>query len=78
MSLESLYGPDPPESDEILCPLCDAVADEFYISCDGDLLGCESCVDKTDAGEWMAKEKEAIEAEIGDRKYHEMKDNGEL
>lgn len=75
MSLESLYGPDPPESEEILCPLCDATADEFYISSDGELLGCESCVDKKDAGEWLAEQKEAIEAEIGDRKYREWRDD---
>lgn len=75
MSLNSLYGPDPPEPDEILCPLCDAVADEFYISCEGELVGCDMCIDKKDAGEWLAEQKEAIESEIGDRKYREWRDD---
>ena len=80
MSLESLYGPDPPEPDEILCPVCGDGCETIYLDDNNEVAGCENCIMdqymKLDAAELMGKEKEVQEADEGDRKYHEMKDEG--
>lgn len=49
-----------PEPDRVpVCPICYAREPErIYINSEGDALGCENCVDWTDAWEWIEKHPE--------------------
>jgi hypothetical protein len=73
MSIESLYGPDPPEPDYPICPLCESECQTIYRSCDGDILGCANCVSAVDAWEWQAEERKN-EGPDPDRLYDEWRD----
>lgn len=43
---------NPTDDIEITCPICGYVCETFYKR-DGDILGCDICVDKVDAYEEM-------------------------
>ena len=79
MSLESLYGPDPPEPDEILCPVCGENCETVYLDA-GAVIGCDNCILSNyyamESWEWAEIDKRGREADEGDRRYREMKDEG--
>lgn len=78
MSLNKESYLDPPEPEQHLYPVCGEDCTEIFTNPDNLPAGCENCImddfTKWDAGEWWAKEKEGREADEGDRKYHESKD----
>lgn len=66
----------PPEPDPIYCPVCDEECSEIYFDKSGNVVGCDYCISKQDAGEWAAEEAEkARESEI-DRRIDERRDGG--
>jgi hypothetical protein len=73
MSLESLYGPDPPEPDYPECPVCGDECEEILYSINGDIVGCDHCIKKVDAWEWAAEEKKNAGPDP-DRLYDEYKE----
>ena len=79
MSLTSLYGSDPPEPEEILCPVCGENCETVYLDA-GAVIGCDNCILSNyyaiSAEYWADIDKRGREADEGDRKYHEMKDEG--
>lgn len=75
MSLESLYGPEPLEPEQMpKCPVCGDECETVYKNCDGEVIACDGCIVSQDALEWEAEEKEAEEADCGDRLYHDWRD----
>lgn len=46
------YGTLDPTADEIICPVCGYACETFYKH-DGEIIGCDICVDKVDAYEEM-------------------------
>jgi len=41
-----------PEEDEPICPVCGEECEELYIV-DGDVIGCDCCVNRVDASDWL-------------------------
>lgn len=75
MSFQSLYGPEPPAPEPMPnCPVCGDKCETVYKNCDGEVIACDGCINSQDAWEWQAEEKEAEEADRGDRLYHEWRD----
>lgn len=33
------------------CPYCNKEC-EYYYTCDGEIMGCDNCIEKVDAAEW--------------------------
>lgn len=40
-----------PDCDDVGCPVCGEAAETFFVI-DGEVIGCENCVDRVDAYEW--------------------------
>ena len=41
------------EEEEIICPICLKESEEFYEDKDGEIVGCDRCIKRYDAWEWM-------------------------
>lgn len=48
---------DPPEREMPVCPWCDAETDTFYRDRDGEICGCDCCVEAADAYEYTEREQ---------------------
>ena len=57
------YEPDDPV--ELVCPVCGADCRQYYRNLDGEILGCEECVETVDAEDYIAEVREAHEIEKG-------------
>lgn len=57
--MTELYGPDDGEEIETVCPCCGAHdVETFYTDSSGvDVVGCEVCLHRHDAYEWLADRK---------------------
>lgn len=44
--------PEPPEQDMPICPECGEECETIYRGRDGQILGCENCVDELNAYDW--------------------------
>lgn len=42
--MERTGYPDGREAEEITCPVCGADAENFYVTCDRTIVGCEICL----------------------------------
>lgn len=51
-----LYGVD--ERPTVKCPWCEEECETLYIDQNGDVAGCEHCVDTVDAYDWMNEHRE--------------------
>ena len=51
---------------EVICPVCRCECEEFYIDCNGEIVGCNNCAYVVDAYEHTAAQME-LEADY----YHE-------
>ena len=52
------YGPDSAEEIEYSCPVCGAdEPEDFYFGRDGEVCGCDRCVRRRDAYEYMAEKR---------------------
>ena len=56
-------GPDP------VCPICGHECPETIFLQDGDVVGCENCIDAQDANDWAADEWERQKE--AERDYYE-------
>lgn len=59
--------PSPPEPDDAYCPVCNQICETLYRNWEGEIVGCDQCIDRVDAYEWQA-EHNAEQAEF----YKEM------
>ena len=41
------------EFEEPVCPMCGQKAIDFYLDRDDDIIGCDNCVCKVDAGDYL-------------------------
>lgn len=51
---------DPPDYDVPECPVCGAECDTIYTSMNGEVLGCNECINSKDAYDYMEERKEAL------------------
>ena len=63
----------PPEPDPVYCPVCDEECSEIYFDKSGNVVGCDYCISKHDAGEWAAEEAEKAREIEADRKCDERR-----
>lgn len=49
---------DPPEFNYPTCPVCGWEAEEFYFDINDNICGCDQCISKRDAVEYMAEKEE--------------------
>lgn len=71
----NLYGPAVPELEPLPeCPICGNRADIFYTNADNGIIGCPNCIGAIESWEWEAEQKEAADADYGDRLYQEWRD----
>lgn len=45
----------PPEPDEAYCPVCGSSCGKYFRSLNGEILGCDECVEEVDAFEYNAE-----------------------
>lgn len=50
--------PDGKEPEQPICPSCGEETDTFYISADKEILGCDNCISRRDAWDFVDEEKE--------------------
>lgn len=50
-----------PDSDPVICPVCDEECEDIYLDRNGDVCGCEHCMRIRDAWEWMEEMREVPE-----------------
>lgn len=67
----------PPEPDPVYCPVCDTECSEIYFDQSGNVVGCDYCVSKKDAGEWAAEQAEIARETEAERKISYRRDMGE-
>ena len=67
---------DPEPERYPICPLCDEECETLFVADDGEVIGCENCVNQRDSWEVMAEQEQAEKDYWGDRKYDEWKDSG--
>ena len=60
-----MYGWEPPEPVEVVCPICGADCRQYYRNLNGEILGCEECVEEINAEEYLAEQMEEIQIEKG-------------
>lgn len=63
----------PPEPKPVYCPVCESECSEIFFGQTGDVVGCDECISKQDAGEWAAEEAEKAREIEGDRKCDERR-----
>ena len=63
----------PPEPKPVYCPVCESECSEIYFGPTGDVVGCDECISKQDAGEWEAEEAEKAREIEADRKCDERR-----
>lgn len=54
-----MYGPPGMQEEDIYCPVCNEENPDWLFIVDGDCIGCECCVNKVDAYEWIMKKRSA-------------------
>ena len=59
------HGFEPDDPVELVCPVCGADCRQYYRNLDGEILGCEECVETVDAEDYIAEVREAHEIEKG-------------
>ena len=59
------HGFEPDDPVELVCPVCGADCRQYYRNLDGEILGCEECVETVDAEDYIAEIREAHEIEYG-------------
>lgn len=50
--------PDDKEPETPICPNCGEEADTFYISADKEVLGCDNCISRRDAWEFVEEDED--------------------
>lgn len=63
----------PPEPDPVYCPVCGEDCSEIYFDKTGNVVGCDYCISKQDAGEWADEEAEKAREIEADRKCDERR-----
>lgn len=63
----------PPEPDPVYCPVCGEDCSEIYFDKGGNVVGCDYCISRQDAGEWAAEEAEKAREIEEDRKCDERR-----
>lgn len=63
----------PPEPDPVYCPVCGEDCSEIYFDKCGNVVGCDYCISRQDAGEWAAEEAEKAREIEEDRKCDERR-----
>lgn len=48
-----------PEAEDFYCPICGAENPEKFYEINGEVIGCESCVNSHDAYDWYDKHRSA-------------------
>jgi hypothetical protein len=48
-----------PEAEDFFCPVCGAENPEKFYVVDGEVIGCESCVNTQDAYDWHDRHRSA-------------------
>ena len=59
------HGFEPDDPVELVCPVCGADCRQYYRNLDGEILGCEECVEEVSAEDYLAEVREAHEIEKG-------------
>ena len=63
--MRGVYGFEPDEAVELVCPVCGADCRKYYRNLNGEILGCEECVEEVSAEDYLAEVREAHEIEYG-------------
>lgn len=42
-----------PDGDDVICPICGKAAETFYFDCDNEIFGCDVCVSRMDAYQYV-------------------------
>ena len=63
--MRGVYGFEPDEAVELVCPVCGADCRKYYRNLNGEILGCEECVEEVNAEDYLAEIREAHEIEYG-------------
>lgn len=50
---------EPPEVEPVLCPVCGAECGEIYADIRSVVVGCDVCLWRMDAHEWLREQREA-------------------
>lgn len=59
------YGYEPPDPVEVVCPVCGADCRKYYRNLNGEILGCEECVEEVSAEDYLDEVRESYEIEKG-------------
>ena len=59
------HGYEPPSDTEVVCPVCGQDCRWFYRNFNGEILGCEECVEEVSADDYLAEQGESHEIERG-------------
>lgn len=51
------YGAPGMQDEDVYCPVCGAENPDYLYIIDGDCQGCECCVKRVDAYEWIMKRR---------------------
>ena len=63
--MRGVYGYEPDDPVELVCPVCGADCRQYYRNLNGEILGCEECVEEVGAEDYLAEIREAHEIEYG-------------
>ena len=67
----------PPEPEPVYCPVCGEDCSEIFFDQSGNVVGCDYCVSKKDAGEWAEEQAEIARETEEERKISYRRDMGE-
>lgn len=57
--------PSPTEDPEVICPVCGCDCRTYYRTLNGEIVGCDECIETVDAIEWQQEQADVIAEEYG-------------
>ena len=64
--------------DTPICPICGEECEDIYFDKAGDICGCDRCLTRKDAWEWLEEEQLNAEILAGEAYYDYLKEEGLL
>lgn len=62
--------PSPPEGEMPVCPVCGQECETYYKNLNGEVLGCDECIEAVDAREHQQEQRDICRCEEW-RRYHD-------
>lgn len=63
--MRGVYGFNPPEAVETICPICGQECRRIYRNLNGEIIGCAECVEEVSAEDYLDEIREQNEIEKG-------------